>query len=78
MARDLSQFEFDPAILDGFTLEDLKCDACSGYGNCGFRMYRLKEGKPVLICQGKKRKLTEKRERERAEQAAGGAAAETA
>ena len=49
MARDLSEFEFDPAILDGFTLEQLKCDACSGYGNCGYRMYKIKDGKPVLI-----------------------------
>ena len=62
MARDMSQFEFDESILDGFTLEQLKCDACRGYGNCGYRMYRLKEGKPVLICQQKKKKLSEQRD----------------
>lgn len=64
MARDLSDFEFDPAVLEGFTLHDLKCDACSGYGNCGYRMYRLKDGKPVLICQQKKKKLKAQRDLE--------------
>ena len=67
MARDISEFEFDPAVLDGFTLEQLKCDACSGYGNCGYRMYKIKEGKPVLICQQKKKKLAALRDKERAQ-----------
>ena len=67
MAKDISEFTFDPAILDGFTLEQLKCDACSGYGNCGYRMYKIKEGKPVLICQQKKKKLVELRDKEAAQ-----------
>ncbi len=48
--------------LAGFTLVDLKCHACSGYGNCGYRMYRLSEGKPVIICQYRKDKLIRERE----------------
>ena len=64
MARDISEFEFDPAVLEGFTLEQLKCDACSGYGNCGYRMYKIKDGKPVLICQQKKKKLKALRDKE--------------
>lgn len=66
MARDLSKFEFNPEELDGFTIDQLRCSACSGYGNCGYRMYRLMEGKPILLCQNKKQKLTELREREQA------------
>lgn len=66
MKKDLSKFEFDPTELDGFTIEQLRCSACSGYGNCGFRMYRLIEGEPVLLCQNKKNKLTAERERNQA------------
>ena len=62
MERQLDRFELDPKELDGFTVDELRCSACSGYGNCGFRMYRLLDGKPVLLCQGKKRKLTEQRD----------------
>ena len=67
MAKDISEFTFDPAILEGFTLEQLKCDACSGYGNCGYRMYKIKEGKPVLICQQKNKKLVALRDGESAQ-----------
>ena len=67
MAKDISEFQFDPVVLGGFTLEQLKCDACSGYGNCGYRMYKIKDGKPVLICQQKKKKLTALRDKERAQ-----------
>jgi len=62
MGKDLSQYEFDPAELDGFTVDQLRCVACSGYGNCGYRMYRLMNGKPLLLCQGRKEKLTKERE----------------
>ncbi len=48
--------------LAGFPLSELKCRACSGYGNCGYRMYRLSEGKPVAICQERRRQLIEERE----------------
>ena len=55
--RDLSSFELDPKELGGFTVEQLRCSACSGYGNCGYRSYRILDGKPVLLCNGKKQKL---------------------
>ena len=52
-------FEFDPKELGGLAIEDVKCRACSGYGNCGYRQYRLLDGKPILICQARKQELLE-------------------
>ena len=54
--------ELTPEDMAGFTLKDLKCRACSGYGNCGYRMYRLSEGKPVLICQMRRDELIKERD----------------
>ena len=34
--------EVTPEDLGGLALADLKCRCCSGYGNCGYRMYRLR------------------------------------
>ena len=48
--------------LGGFELREVRCRSCSGYGNCGYRMYRLNEGKPVSICQLRKKELLEQRE----------------
>ena len=45
--------------LGGLPLNVLTCRACSGYGNCGYRMYRISEGKPVVICQMRRAKLLE-------------------
>ncbi len=59
-------FELKPEDLDGFDIKDLKCHACSGYGNCGYRMYRLLNGKPVLICQLRRQQLIEERDQQRA------------
>lgn len=59
-------FELKPEDLDGFDIKDLKCHACSGYGNCGYRMYRLLNGKPVLICQLRREQLIEERDQQRA------------
>lgn len=53
--------EVTPEDLGGFSLTELKCRACSGYGNCGYRMYRLSEGKPVIICQYRRNKLVEEK-----------------
>ena len=49
--------EVTPEDLGGLALADLKCRSCSGYGNCGYRMYRLWEGKPVIICQLRRQEL---------------------
>lgn len=51
--------EVNSEDLTGFSLTELKCRACSGYGNCGYRMYRLFEGKPVIICQYRRQQLIE-------------------
>ncbi len=56
--------ELKPEDLDGFEIKELKCHACSGYGSCGYRMYRLSGGKPVLICQLRKQQLTEERDQQ--------------
>ncbi len=62
-AKDL---ELKPEDLEGFDMKDLKCHACSGYGSCGYRTYRLLDGKPVLLCQLRKQQLTEERDQKRA------------
>lgn len=49
--------EVTPEDLAGYSLIELKCRACSGYGNCGYRMYRLHEGKPFIICQYRRQQL---------------------
>lgn len=36
--------------LNGLELTDLNCRGCSGYGNCGYRSYRLYKGKAVSLC----------------------------
>ena len=28
----------------------VKCRACSGYGNCGYKTFRLYKGKPYSVC----------------------------
>ncbi len=62
IAKDL---ELKPEDLEGFDLKDLKCHACSGYGSCGYRSYKLLAGKPVLICQLRKQKLIEERDQQK-------------
>lgn len=48
--------------LEGFSLSELSCRGCSGYGNCGYKSYRLYKGKVVSICQHRKRQLISKRD----------------
>ncbi|PLY04975.1 MAG: hypothetical protein C0622_02065 [Desulfuromonas sp.] len=60
-------FELKLEDLEGFDIKDLRCRACSGYGNCGYRMYRLLDGKPLLICQLLKQRLVEEREQQHSE-----------
>ena len=63
MARPNVLSELTPEDTGGFSVQDLKCRACSGYGNCGYRMYRLLDGKPVLICQLRREELKEQRDK---------------
>ena len=60
---NLNNLQLSPGDLGGLNLEDITCSACSGYGNCGYRMYRLNEGKPVLICQQMKDQLLKEKEK---------------
>ncbi|MGN0072870.1 MAG: hypothetical protein ACI36W_03615 [Coriobacteriales bacterium] len=53
--------ELDLKELGGLSIEDVRCAACSGYGNCGYRQYRIHNGKPLLICQLKKKTLLEQK-----------------
>jgi hypothetical protein len=59
---NIKSFELDPKELGGLAIEDIKCRACSGYGNCGYRQYRLLDGKPILFCQARKEQLLKERQ----------------
>ena len=51
-------------VLAGFTIDDIKCRSCSGYGNCGFKSMFLDNGKPVSICMDMRRSRIIKRDGE--------------
>ena len=36
--------------LRGNDISEVKCRACSGYGNCGYKTFRLFESQPYSIC----------------------------
>lgn len=36
--------------LCGNDITVVKCRACSGYGNCGYKTFRLYEGQPYSVC----------------------------
>ena len=36
--------------LRGNSIDVVKCRACSGYGNCGYKTFRLYGDKPYSIC----------------------------
>ena len=36
--------------LHGSDIADVKCRACSGYGNCGYKTFRLYENQPYSVC----------------------------
>ena len=36
--------------LRGQGIEAVKCRACSGYGNCGYKTFRLYKGGPYSVC----------------------------
>ncbi|HAM16232.1 MAG TPA: hypothetical protein DCP91_10350 [Eggerthellaceae bacterium] len=43
--------------LLGQGIEVVKCRACSGYGNCGYKTFRLYENKPYSVCNLRMEKL---------------------
>ena len=36
--------------LNGEDITVVKCRACSGYGNCGYKTFRLYQNGPVSVC----------------------------
>lgn len=36
--------------LNGEDISVVKCRACSGYGNCGYKTFRLYQGNPYSVC----------------------------
>lgn len=50
--------------LMGEDVAVVKCRACSGYGNCGYKTFRLYEGKPYSVCNLRLKKLQEGEEAE--------------
>ena len=36
--------------LNGNDISVVKCRACSGYGNCGYKTFRLYDGTPYSVC----------------------------
>jgi hypothetical protein len=55
--------ELTDEILDGFSVEDMKCRSCSGYGNCGYKSYFVNPAGGVLsICMQQRRQLQCKRD----------------
>ena len=36
--------------LNGNDITVVKCRACSGYGNCGYKTFRLYQDKPYSVC----------------------------
>ena len=46
--------------LHGIELNAIRCRSCSGYGNCGYKTYRIYQGKVVSICNRRKAEEFEK------------------
>lgn len=48
----------DSTVLDGFSLDDIKCRSCSGYGNCGFKStYLNPEGGVASVCMQRRHQM---------------------
>ncbi len=43
--------------LCGEDISAVKCRACSGYGNCGYKTFRLYENGPVSVCNLRLKKV---------------------
>ena len=52
----------DDEVLDGFTVDELKCRSCSGYGNCGYKSYFLTDNGVASICMRRRKQLQCKRD----------------
>ena len=47
----------DASVLDGFSMNDIKCRSCSGYGNCGFKSNYLKPEGIASVCMRLRKQL---------------------
>ena len=45
--------------LCGNDITVVKCRACSGYGNCGYKTFRMYESKPYSVCNLRLKKVQE-------------------
>ena len=43
--------------LRGEDVAKVKCRACSGYGNCGYKTFRLYQNGPISVCNLRLKKL---------------------
>ena len=43
--------------LCGEDVSVVKCRACSGYGNCGYKTFRIYNGGPVSVCNLRLKKV---------------------
>ena len=60
LAAAMAKRGFKPLTVEDLRGEDVsvvKCRACSGYGNCGYKTFRLYENNPVSVCNLRLRKL---------------------
>lgn len=53
--------------LLGQSIEKIKCRACSGYGNCGYKTFRLYDGTPYSVCNLRFEKLKAQGNEEKSE-----------
>ena len=53
VAEAMAKRGFKPLTEEDLCGEDIsvvKCRACSGYGNCGYKTFRLFDQTPVSVC----------------------------
>ena len=53
LAAAMAKRGFKPLTDEDLCGEDVsvvKCRACSGYGNCGYKTFRLYDGTPYSVC----------------------------
>ena len=53
VAAAMAKRGFKPLTDEDLRGEDIsvvKCRACSGYGNCGYKTFFLYDGKPYSVC----------------------------
>lgn len=53
LAAAMAKRGFKPLTDEDLCGEDIakvKCRACSGYGNCGYKTFRLYQNGPVSVC----------------------------